>query len=291
MEKVEVKLQNKWIILWIVFLIMVLLAAAYLAKQRAKGNYSNPVGPFFEGSYAGELNNFDGSLRVVTWNMHYADQVEQAIETLEDVDELRDAEILLLQEIDAAGVETIAKRLRYNYVFYPAAFNPQRQKLFGNAILAKWPLQNPTKIVLPNFIPGWLESRNSANATITIGGRDISVYSAHLDLTWMFLMRHESQGEFLAGEAEEKGHMIIMGGDFNTWTPGSVRSFDQRLDQVGLERLTQGTGYTFRWAGVKLTLDHIFSNTQIPYEAGVYRRTDASDHFPVWAEIVIAGDE
>ena len=118
----------------------------------------------FEGSYAGEMGDFDGSFRIVTWNMHYADKMEQAIAALEDVAELRDADILLLQELDAQGVVDIAQRLRYNYVFYPAVFNRQRQKAYGNAILAKWPLTTPAKIPLPNILPGWMESRNSASA-------------------------------------------------------------------------------------------------------------------------------
>ena len=186
-----------------------------------------------------------GVFRVVTWNMHYGDKMEQAIEALEDVAELRGADILLLQEIDAEGVETIAQRLHYNYVFYPAFFNRQRRKAYGNAILAKWPIRNPAKIPLPNVLPGWMESRNSANATILLGGKEIPVYSVHLDLTWMLFMRGESQVEFLGREVDGKDNFIILGGDFNTWLPESLAILDDQMGKIGLKRLSKGTGYTF----------------------------------------------
>jgi hypothetical protein len=171
MARMRIREQYVRIILSVASLLLFLYAARFLVMRRAIGDYSDPGGPLFEGSYAGEVGNFDGSLQVVSWNMHHGEKLQQAIETLEDAEELRDADILLLQEIDAEGVETIAQRLRYNYVYYPAFFNRQHQKEFGNAILAKWPLSEPNKIVLPNALPGWLESRNSASATILLDGR------------------------------------------------------------------------------------------------------------------------
>ncbi len=128
--------------------------------------------------------------------MFYGDQLEQAIETLEEAPELQDADILLFQEIDAVGVETIAKRLKYNYIFFPAILDHHRPIEYGDAILSKWPLTNPTKLILPIFIPGWLESRISASATISVGGRAITIYSTHLDITWMIFMLGEFQAEF-----------------------------------------------------------------------------------------------
>jgi endonuclease/exonuclease/phosphatase family metal-dependent hydrolase len=222
---------------------------------------------------------------VVTWNLHHAEKLEQVIQTLEDGVELRDADILLLQEVDLAGVETIAQRLQYNYVYYPAFFSRRYQKEFGNAILAQWPLSNPDKIALPNALPGWLESRNSASATMLLDGRDIHIYSVHLDYTWMLLKRGESQVEYLSRVAGGEDNFIILGGDFNTWTPLSIAILDDRMDKIGLKRLTKGTGYTFEWSGLKLTLDHIFSKAVLDYQAGVYRQTNASDHYPVWADI------
>lgn len=279
--------QSVRIILLVASLLLVLLAARLLVVWRAVGDYSAPGGPRFEGAYAGEMGKFDGSLRVVTWNLHHGEELEQAIQSLEDVAELRDADILLLQEIDLDGVETIAQRLQYNYVYYPAFFSRRLQKEFGNAILAQWPLSYPDKIALPNALPGWLENRNSASASILLNGREINIYSVHLDYTWMLLRRGQSQVEFLSRAAGGEDNFIILGGDFNTWTPLSIAILDDWMDKIGLQRLTKGTGYTFEWSGLKLTLDHIFSKAVLDYQAGVYRQTNASDHYPVWAEITL----
>ena len=285
--KMKLSWQSMRIILPVACLLLVLLAARLLLGRRAIGDYSDPGGPRFEGSYAGEVGEFDGSLRVVTWNLHHAEKLEQAIQTLEDGVELRDADILLLQEVDLAGVETIAQRLQYNYVYYPAFFSRRFQKEFGNAILARWPLSNPDKIVLPNALPGWLESRNSARATILLAGRGINIYSVHLDYTWMLLRRGESQVEFLSRAASGKDNFIILGGDFNTWTPASLAFLGDWMGNIGLHSLTRGTGYTFERFGREFTLDHIFSKGVLDYQAGVYRQTNASDHYPVWAEMLI----
>ena len=74
------------VLLSLACLLLVLFAARLLHMRRVLGNYSDP-GYSLEGAYAGEAGKFDGSLRVVTWNMHHAEHLEQAIETLEDVAE------------------------------------------------------------------------------------------------------------------------------------------------------------------------------------------------------------
>ena len=168
-----------------VLLILVLLLFLIVISRRQVGDYSNQEDPFFAGSFASESGQFDGTLRVVSWNVHYAEHADQLIETLQSAAELRDADVMLFQEIDIEGVETIARRMGYNYVFYPAVFSRRRQEEFGNAILSKWPLKDPGKIILPNAIPGWIETRNASRATITFGDDDILVYSVHLDTTWI----------------------------------------------------------------------------------------------------------
>jgi endonuclease/exonuclease/phosphatase family metal-dependent hydrolase len=276
------------IILLVVVVILILLAAAPLASHRALGDYTDPNGPIYTGAYAGEAGDFDGSLRVVSWNLFYGAKLEQAIAALETAPELRDADVLFFQEIDRVGVETIAQRLHYNYVFYPTILDHHRRIEYGDAILSKWPLSDPTKIVLPIFLPGWLESRSSTRATLTAGGREITLYSTHLDLTWMIFRRGESQAEFLSRAAGGKDDWIILGGDFNTWYPASIVNLDRQMGKIGLERLSKGAGYTFEWAGLKAILDHIYSNAGLEVRSGVYRQTDASDHYPVWAEMSLA---
>jgi hypothetical protein len=160
--------------------LLILLVVICVASKRPIGDYSDPEGPFYQGSYADAPGRFDGRLRVVSWNLHYGEELEQIIKTLEASPELMGADVLLLQELDKEGVEELARALHYNYVLFPAAFHRERQEEYGNAILSKWPLRDGKKIVLPNSLPGWLEDRNAARAITTVAGKDILLYSAHL---------------------------------------------------------------------------------------------------------------
>jgi len=272
---------------FLALLVLLLGVVLLVLSRRPVGNYSDPAGPIYEDNYSETPAEFDGTLRVVAWNMHYGEKLEQAITTLQDAEELRMADVLLLQEMNATGVEQLAQALQYNYVFYPAAFHRQRREEYGNAILSKWPIRDSAKIVLPNWLTGWLQSRNSARAVINVGEMDVSVYSIHLDTTWMIPWWGSSQGEFLAEHVDNRQELVVMGGDFNTWTSDSIDSLENGMQKAGMERLSQGSGYTFEYYGMQLTLDHIFSTKGFDYQAGVYRQTDASDHYPLWAEITI----
>jgi endonuclease/exonuclease/phosphatase family metal-dependent hydrolase len=283
-------MQFRWIKMRYTFIAILLVSlclfAWLLVSRKPIGDYSDPGKPLYKGNYADLPGKFSGVLRVIAWNLHYGEKLAQAIATLENAPELRDADVLLLQEMDAEGVETLAQTLHYNYVFYPAAFHRQRKEEYGNAILSKWPLRDPAKIVLPNWLPGWLQSRNAARAVIDTGEEHILVYSVHLDTTWMIPRWVMSQVEFLVEQASKEDHFVVLGGDFNTWMPGSITTLESNMLNVGLQRLTEGTGYTFERSGLTLTLDHIFSQKGLNYRAGVYRQTDASDHYPVWVEII-----
>ena len=266
-----------------VVLILFLLLLLIVFSRRQIGDYSKLEDPFYAGSYTSEPGQFDGTLRVVSWNVHYAENVDQFINILESAEELRDADVMLFQEVDIEGVDRIARRLGYNYVFYPAVFSRRFREEFGNAILSKWPLSDPEKIVLPNAIPGWIETRNASRATLTLGDNAIQVYSVHLDTTWIIPKWVQSQGLFLVDVIAREDKFVILAGDFNTWTQGGISTLENGLSKVGLIRLTRGTGHTFETAGLNLTLDHIFSREVVEHQAGVFRGTDASDHFPVWA--------
>ena len=266
--------------------LLIILLFMVLAARRPIGDYSDPEEPFYEGKYADTAAQFDGTLRVVSWNIYYGDDLEPIITTLETSDELMDADILLLQEMNNEGAETLARELKYDYVYYPAVRDDERHKEYGTAILSKWPLWDARKIVLPKWLPGWVEDRNAARAITTVDGKDILLYSVHLDNIWM-----DPQGEFLGEDISTQPQMSILGGDFNTWRSKSIASLESGMKKIGMERLTRGTGHTFSAYGWHPTLDHIFSVEGLDYQAGVFRQTHASDHYPVWADIIIGDGE
>src|SRR5688572_1734158 len=60
-------------------------------------------------------------LKVVTFNIRYAREVERAIELLRLSEVLQEADVIALQEMDGAGVRRMAEALGLAYVYYPAA--------------------------------------------------------------------------------------------------------------------------------------------------------------------------
>ena len=107
-------------------------------------NYHNTQGPIFTGQYSVSSDSLPSTMKVVTFNIKFAKEIQQALSELKTSADLSSADVILLQEMDEAGVEYIARNLNMDYVYYPACFQ-RHQKNFGNAILAKWPLSNPQK--------------------------------------------------------------------------------------------------------------------------------------------------
>ncbi len=269
-------------IILVIVSLLLLVAILLLVWRNHYINYTDPRGQLLKGGYANSTNVSDGTLGVVTWNLHFGEKLDEIILTLENSSEFQGKELLLLQEINGEGAKKIARQLRYNYIYYPTVFSRQRGDEYGLAILSKWPLEKAERILLPNWLPGWVENRFVIKAITSVNGKNITIYNTHLDVAWM---RH--QGEFLGEELASPEGLTILGGDFNTWQPSSITELESLLQAVGMERLTRKTGYSFEYLGSHFILDHIFSNEAQDYTAGGVHETDASDHFPVWAEIAI----
>ena len=281
-------MRASWLALTIIVVGVALLLILFLVRlmrPRSIKNYTDPSGPLYEGHYAYGQPVFKGFLKVVTWNINFSQSIEEAIDTLSSVEELRDADILLLQEMDAEGVEQIAQSLNYDYVYYPASIHVRHGKDFGNAILSKWPIRRSSKIVLPNTFPFINQTRIVVKAEIVIDGIELDVYNTHLETVWMVQRRGNTQVDFLAEQIAQGGGFVFLGGDFNSWSGGSIAYMEERFAQAGLHRLSAGAGHTFEYKNLKLTQDHIWTSDVRDYEAGVWRQTEASDHFPVWAEL------
>jgi len=87
-------------------------------------NYLSPEGPRFAGNYAPPLleseTSFDGSIKAVSYNIEHSVNIAGALAELENVAELKGTDVVMLQEMDEAGVDSMAKTIGFNYVYYPA---------------------------------------------------------------------------------------------------------------------------------------------------------------------------
>jgi endonuclease/exonuclease/phosphatase family metal-dependent hydrolase len=254
-------------------------SAALLAACAPMPNLLNPSSPRFEGHYAGSAPGGVSpapSLRVVTFNIKFAREIDRAIEVLES-DSLRDADVLMLQEMDDRGVDRIARALGLNYAYYPATVHPGNGRYFGPAVLSRWPIERSWKVLLPHEGWGRRQRRTATAALVRAHGVSVLAYAVHLE-TPLRLSESGRRDQAMAVMQDAAGHAgpVVIAGDFNSQAIGPV------FQAQGYRWATRRVGPTvsvFSW-------DHIFARGVLPREAsaGMVREVNgASDHRPVWA--------
>ena len=248
----------------------------------AKQNYSVPAGPRYAG---GEIVRSTArhadTLRVVSFNIEFAYNVDSAISVLKQPS-LRDADVVLLQEMDADATARIARALGMAYVYYPATLHPRTRRDFGNALLSRFPIIADSKILLPHISALRRTQRSATAATIRVDDSTVvRVYSAHLGTIADVSpeQRREQLRAIIADAASYE--RVIMGGDMNDPFVGEVAK------SAGYRWVTEGLPFT----SVLGPIDHIFLKGiagGIVNGAGVVsERRGASDHKPIWALAII----
>ena len=246
-------------------------------------NFLKPGEPIFTGSYADAKHVSNEEIKVISWNVKFSEKIDEALAELNNVEKLKEADIILLQEMNEEGVDRIAKSLEYNYVYYPASIHTHHGKNFGNAILTKMQISDSQKIVLPNQNPKNGQKRIAVRATILINDYKILVYSVHTETFWLSSRQREVQLDYLVNNAGNESKYVIIGGDFNTMTPKSVVNLEKRFDRFGLERVSESAGPTVEIGVFRFAIDHILARNMTVLETGVWSETNASDHSPLWA--------
>ena len=274
-------------------LVAALVAASGLACASAV-SYLDPAGPLHELRREAPLRTAAGAdapLRVVSFNIAYAVEIDRALEVLRGDAALHDPDILALQEMDAPGTERIARALGMNAVYFPSGVHPKFDRDFGCAVLSPWPLSDPRKLVLPHAARGSGLRRSATAATVVRGGRRIRAYSVHLPspLAISGGARRE-QLRVLAADAAASADPVLIAGDFNSH--GKLAE----LERAGFAWLTRGLGDTtrFRLLGIpiaSLSYDHVLvKGLRLAPGASalgvVADNRRASDHLPIWAVLV-----
>lgn len=255
--------------------------AAFLASAFAIGsacapalNYMEPDRPRYAGRFAAE--DADPAFRVVTFNVKFAREVDRAARLLRESEDLRGADVVALQEMDAEGTERIARALSMDYVYYPATRHPGTDRDFGNAILSRWPLSDDRKLVLPYHSRFSDMQRIAVSATAATPLGPVRVYSVHLETPGRITgVNRQRQAAAVVRDAERYPRVIVAG-DFNSRAVGEV------FEWYGFRWTTKDLGNTisfFSW-------DHVFVRglDVVRKSVGVVRDNQgASDHLPVWA--------
>ena len=270
-----------------------LLAAAGLGCASAK-NYLEPAAPFYEFRREAEPPRAPADappLRVVSFNIAYAIEIERALEVLRGAEPLRGADLVALQEMDAPGTERIAKALGMNAVYFPSGVHPKHDRDFGCALLSPWPLVEPRKLVLPHGARGSGLRRSATIATVVRGASRVRAYSVHLPSP--FAISGGSRKEelrALAQDASASADPVVILGDFNS------HDKVEELQRAGFAWPTRKLGHTtrFRLLGIPvagMSYDHVVTK-RLRLAAGdsvlgiVRDNRGASDHLPIWAVLV-----
>jgi endonuclease/exonuclease/phosphatase family metal-dependent hydrolase len=249
-------------------------------------NYTDGQSPIYTGRYAPPVVPPDEEVVVVTYNLRFGEEIEAAAAAFAETTPLNEADILLLQEMDETGTADLARRLGFNYVYYPASVAPDGDN-FGNAILSRWPLSDPQKLILPGLHPLTRQQRTATRATVRVGDRDILVYAAHLEVATAPPSLRADQVKALLADIPNDAPHVIVGGDFNTVTGLGVTGLSDQFEEAYLDHHSDGLGPTFTRFGLRPSAtDHIFSRGFRQKDAGVLAVVAASDHFPVWARLV-----
>ena len=262
-----------------------LLVLALLATGACSNalNYADPAGPRYEGRFAGA--DADPALRIVTFNIKFSREIDRAIELFQKNHDLQNPDIIALQEMNNAGVDRIARALGMSYVYYPAAFHPQGSGDFGNALLVKGTIESDHKLILPHTSRIRHMLREAVVADVVVDGIRLRAYSVHLETPFQISASdRRDQARAILQDAARYPGPVVIAGDFNSRdVVGDV------FGEAGFQWVTRDAGHTisfFSW-------DHVFVRglaLKAPPRKGiVLNNNGASDHLPVWAELLPQG--
>jgi endonuclease/exonuclease/phosphatase family metal-dependent hydrolase len=190
------------------------------------------------------------SPRVVAWNIERGKELDGQIETLRTHEYLKDADVLLLTELDVGMARSgnrdvpmeIAEALGMHAAFAPCYMSLVKGSgverdsegenelgLHGNAILSRYPIQNPRSVALANGIDKLasrekrLGRQTAVLAEIDYGAGPVTFASVHLDANSTQAHRAAQMRTVL--EAIPPGAPAVIGGDWNTTTFNSSTAF------------------------------------------------------------------
>jgi endonuclease/exonuclease/phosphatase family metal-dependent hydrolase len=243
-------------------------------------NYADPVSPRYVGS-ARVVNtpSTGDTLRIVSFNIEYAKETRRAAVLLSTVRKLRDADIILLQEMTAPATKFLADSLHMRYVYYPTIYNRLLRHDIGNAILSRWPIADDSKLILPGRSRYAKTQRIATAATIKVRDRSIRIYSTHFstpaDLGWKGQV---AQLQRILDDASTYP-LVVIGGDMNSEDVGRVARSESYVWPTDTIPRSNAFG----------RFDHFFVRGLVmPGKAGVgmYRVPRAvSDHSPIWIRL------
>ena len=155
----------------------------------------------------------------------------------------------------------------------------------GVALLSRLPLTDVTRIDLPWQECQW-RPRLAIAATIAVGGQEVRIFNAHVD-PHAAVDGQLAQLETIAAQTEATTLPTIVLGDFNTLSQQKCIETREFLEARGYTTPFPTGKPTWRTVGLKMHADWIFVRGVRIERWGVAKPLNVSDHWPIWAEVVV----
>ena len=275
---------RKWLL--ILMILICVLALLYVAQHSRRYNYQDPEVPRFEGHYSQGAEH-DGEIIVASYNIFHGKKIEDAMQDLSSSETLKNADIVLLQEMDEIGTERIARERGYNYIYFPAGVHPRSRRNFGNAILSKWPITKANKLILPYHNVRIGIQRAATKAVVEIDGKPVLVYSVHGKTSLTTWQKRQEQWVAVLNNVTEGAEYVVVGGDFNTVGAEEIQQLDEQMAAFGLVRPQGQNAPTASKFFMTATTDHIYMRGFTITEWGTLKTAKGSDHYPIWVKLAM----
>ena len=269
----------------------------WIAASEIGGGLAPELGPAPAERTAGS------TLRVVTWNVHFGDDIAATARHFLASREVVLADVVLVQEIEshpdepASRTQRLAEALGMTW-FYAPARTEEGGGTHGIAILSRFPLERPEVRELPAFESSFRQrERNAMRVEVVVGAHRVQVVNVHLDVRLGAVDRIR--------QLDPAADAAIVGGDFNTnpwaWVQSTVpltgteaivgqeqaRVVDDYMLQQGFATAIPPETSTMRIPAFQIRTDDLYARDGLTIvEAGV-ELVDGSDHWPVWADLAL----
>ncbi len=243
------------------------------------------------------------TIRVATFNVYYGKNPEGIAVAIKANANLADADVILLQEIEAHESEAferariIAEELKMNFVYAPARDTKKLGGTHGLAILSRYPVQALEVVPLREFNLRYnSRKRIAVTAIIDFEGTLVQVCNVHLDLRINIKERIAQIKDVIEKLNQHDVQRIILGGDFNTvpifWAGRILpifyarqrHTFNKFIHEQGFQTRLADIGHTMSQKVIRFSLDSIYSRGLEINAFGIERDIKVSDHYPVWVD-------
>lgn len=245
-------------------------------------------------------------IRLMTYNMHHgADASERpSLERIADLIESHDVDVIGLQEVDRAWsersgfadqVDQLARRLDMHAFFAPiydlAPEDPERpRRRYGLAVLSRFPIVEAQNFELTRLSsldgdPQPVRMPGFALVAVDVEGTRLSVFNTHLDYRGDPAIRRIQVREMMEIVSGVEGPAVLLG-DFNA--PPEADELRPLYDTFRDAWSAAGpvSGETFPAGDPVRRIDGILVTEGIQVDSAGVAASTASDHRPVWADLV-----